>query len=299
MARQLYNGRTQRGGTCYFQGQTWVCVRPTEKMPPHADWQPVSIPDDSLIVPGPTGPEGKHGLPGAESTVPGPAGNDSTVPGPTGPQGAPGLVWRGLWSRFATYNKGEAVTRDGSSYVANRETTREPSANSRHWDLLAARGASGPAGKNETTYIKHGSPRLVSAMAEIAELKEQLLSLGGSVATHAVFDSNTSAGEVVYVSGDGHVDLAQANGEPQALAVGIATADVVAGQTGEYIPVGPVSCDTWNLVPGNVYYLDPDRPGGMTNTFPNTIGNHVVILGAAATSTQLNLKIDWAIVIGS
>jgi len=121
----------------------------------------------------------------------------------------------------------------------------------------------------------------------------------GSVTMEAIFDSNTSAGEVVYISGDGHVDLAQADAEPQALAVGIATQDVLAGETGEYIPVGPVSCDTWNLTPGVVYYLDPDVEGGMTSTFPNTVGNHVVILGAAATTTQLNLEIHWAIVIGS
>ncbi len=117
---------------------------------------------------------------------------------------------------------------------------------------------------------------------------------GASVTSEAIFDSNTSAGEVIYVSGDGHVDLAQANSEPQTLAVGIAIADVLAGEVGEYITVGPVTVDTWTLTPGTVYYLDPDVPGGMTSTYPTTIGDFVVILGAAATPTQLNLEIHWA-----
>lgn len=116
---------------------------------------------------------------------------------------------------------------------------------------------------------------------------------GASVTTEAIFDSNTSAGQVVYVSGDGHVDLAQADNYLTATAVGIATQDVLAGETGEYITVGPVTTDTWTLTAGTVYYLDPAVPGGMTTTYPDNSGEFVVILGAAATSTQLNLEIHW------
>lgn len=116
---------------------------------------------------------------------------------------------------------------------------------------------------------------------------------GGTVTMEAIFDSNTAAGEVVYISGDGHVDLAQANSGLTTTAVGIATQDVSAGGTGEYIPVGPVSCDTWTLAPGTVYYLDPNVPGGMTATYPDNFGEFVIILGAAATSKQLNLEIHW------
>jgi len=115
-----------------------------------------------------------------------------------------------------------------------------------------------------------------------------------SVSASAIFDTTTAAGEVVFVSDDGHVDLAQANGEPQTLAVGIAIQDVFGGATGEYITSGPVECETWNLTPGVVYYLDPDVPGGITSTYPTTVGDYVVILGAAATPTQLNLEIHWA-----
>lgn len=116
---------------------------------------------------------------------------------------------------------------------------------------------------------------------------------GGSVTMEAIFDSDTSKGQVVYVSGDGHVDLAQADDGDTATAVGIANEDVTAGQTGRYTPVGPVSCETWNLTPASVYFLDPASPGGMTTTYPSTPGHFVVILGAAATPTMLNLEIHW------
>lgn len=116
---------------------------------------------------------------------------------------------------------------------------------------------------------------------------------GGSVTMEAIFDSNTEQGDVVYVSGDGHVDLALADDVETATAVGIAIQDVLAGQSGQYIPVGPVTCETWTLTPGSVYYLSPTTPGGMTTTYPDTAGQFVIILGAAASTTQLNLEIHW------
>lgn len=107
----------------------------------------------------------------------------------------------------------------------------------------------------------------------------------------AIFDSDTSKGSVIYISGDGHVDLAQADDGVTATAAGIASQDVLAGQSGEYIPVGPVTCETWSLSPGSVYYLSPSLAGGMSTTYPTA--GFVVILGEATTPTQLNLGIHW------
>ena len=109
----------------------------------------------------------------------------------------------------------------------------------------------------------------------------------------AIFDSDTLAGQVIYITSSGHVDLAQGNGRPQDFAVGIATQNVAAGQFGEYIPVGPITVDTWSLTPGSVYYLSPSSPGGMTTTYPSTIGQFVVVLGTASTPNQLSLSIHW------
>lgn len=117
--------------------------------------------------------------------------------------------------------------------------------------------------------------------------------------TPATFDSDALKGNVVYVSGDGHVDLALGTGYPQSLAIGLATADTLAGNDGEVITSGPFNNEAWSLTPGTVYYLSPSSPGGMTDTFPSTVGDHVIILGAALTPTQLKIDIHWALIIGS
>jgi hypothetical protein len=244
--------------------------------------RPLVITDTAFRVPR----DGRDGRPGTD--------------GRDGADGEPGMKWTGIFSRRTTYKPGDVVGFEKSSYVCIQEThSREPDRHPAHWQPVAKQGERGPAGKNETTYIKQGSPRLVSAMAEIEELKQQLINGGGggTVKMQAIFDSNTTAGAVVYVSGDGHVDLAQANpgNIDGATAVGIATADVLAGQTGDYIPVGPITVDTWNLTPGTVYYLSPDVPGGMTTTYPDNPGEFVIILGAAATSTQLNINIHYMV----
>lgn len=115
----------------------------------------------------------------------------------------------------------------------------------------------------------------------------------------AIFDSTAAKGAVVFVSSNGHVDLAQADGEPQALAIGLAADVVLSGNPGEVITSGPFTNESWNLTPGLVYYLDPDNPGELTSTFPTTTGNRVVIIGAAVTPTQLNIEIHWAAEIGT
>ena len=115
----------------------------------------------------------------------------------------------------------------------------------------------------------------------------------------AVFDSNADKGAVVYISSSGHVDLAQANGEPQALAIGLAAADVADGATGRYVTSGPFTNEAWNLTPGAVYYLDPSTPGVLTSTFPDAMGNRVCIVGAAITSIQINIDIHWVGEIGT
>jgi hypothetical protein len=68
----------------------------------------------------------------------------NVVPVGTGEQGEPGTpVWQGDWSA-GSYDAGEAVAHDGSSYVANTATSDEPP--SGDWDLLAAKGEDGEGG---------------------------------------------------------------------------------------------------------------------------------------------------------
>jgi hypothetical protein len=107
----------------------------------------------------------------------------------------------------------------------------------------------------------------------------------------AVFDSPAQRGDVVYVSGPGHVDLAQANADPPARAIGLANGD------GTYMVAGPFNNDAWNLSPGAMYFLDPSTPGGMTTTCPTGNGQYVIIIGVATTPTQLNVQIHYSMVL--
>lgn len=113
--------------------------------------------------------------------------------------------------------------------------------------------------------------------------------------TPAVCDSPAAVGGVVYISGVGHVDLALAaqddDSDQRPNAVGIITA--VNGTAVTYRTQGPVDNPAWSLTPGKMYYLSPTVPGGVTDVYPETAGQFVVILGFAATATQLVLSIHY------
>lgn len=111
----------------------------------------------------------------------------------------------------------------------------------------------------------------------------------------ATADEPVMAGQVLYATSTG-VALALADNEVTATAVGIAA---TSGGEVKYVVSGPVTNPDWNLTPGRAYYLSPDVAGGMTATFPNAVGNYVVILGVALTPTTLKVDIHFALIIGS
>ena len=113
----------------------------------------------------------------------------------------------------------------------------------------------------------------------------------------AIADGVVTIGDVIRVAGAGTVTRAIASGsDADATAVGIVTA--VDGTEVKYVTAGPAVVPG-PLTPGSVYYLSADVAGGMTTTFPNSPGDRVVILGAATDVDAINVKIDWALVIGS
>jgi hypothetical protein len=67
--------------------------------------------------------------------------------GNTGGNGAKGLNWRGAWNSATAYVVDDAVTLNGTSYmaVANNTNSSPPSAN---WNTLAAKGDTGNTGGN-------------------------------------------------------------------------------------------------------------------------------------------------------
>ncbi len=94
---------------------------------------------------GATGSQGPMGLPG----IAGPQGATGAT-GPAGPQGPP-AAFKGAWSSSASYAPGDAVSENGSSYVAlTASTALDPAADvagsGGHWAVLALQGAQGPQG---------------------------------------------------------------------------------------------------------------------------------------------------------
>lgn len=79
--------------------------------------------------------------------------------GPTGAAGPPGIVWRGLWSSAATYQKNDGVHYGGNAWVATAAGTGsslgQPATSNPSWSLLAAAapGPPGPQGPQGTTTI--------------------------------------------------------------------------------------------------------------------------------------------------
>lgn len=117
---------------------------------------------DIRLLPGPQGDtgapglDGKPGRPGRDGFI-GPKGERGFrgSRGPMGEQGAqgekgeigpagPGIDWRGVWTKNRRYKKGQAVTHNGSSYVAKRQTSNEPPHSD--WQTIALAGASGVNG---------------------------------------------------------------------------------------------------------------------------------------------------------
>ena len=94
---------------------------------------------------GATGPAGATGLTGAT----GPAGIQGIqgIQGVQGPIGLPGMTYQGAWTNGTGYAVNDAVTYNGSTYIATQgNSSNRPDNDPTVWSLLAAEGAAGPQG---------------------------------------------------------------------------------------------------------------------------------------------------------
>lgn len=74
-------------------------------------------------------------------------------PGEPGADGSP--QWMGAWSA-GEYEAGQAVSHDGSSYIANTTTSEEPP--NADWDVLAAKGEAGGIDPGDgLVVVQHGA----------------------------------------------------------------------------------------------------------------------------------------------
>ena len=68
-------------------------------------------------------------------------------PGPEPSAASPGIVWRGTWNSLTAYVPNDAVSYNGSSYIAiTNNTNLVPDMNPPIWDILAQKGDTGLAG---------------------------------------------------------------------------------------------------------------------------------------------------------
>ena len=94
-----------------------------------------------LAARGIAGPAGQDGAPGSQG-APGATG----APGPAGPQGPP-VSFQGQWLITTAYALGDAVSYNGSSYIAVAgNQRRQPDLSPIYWALLASVGSAGPQG---------------------------------------------------------------------------------------------------------------------------------------------------------
>jgi Collagen triple helix repeat (20 copies)/IPT/TIG domain len=106
--------------------------------------------DLALGAAGPRGPEGPKGDTGETGPpgLPGEPGEpgDKGEPGDRGPQGSPGLEWQGLWDQTTPYDENDAVSHEGSSWIARRANVGVTPEEGEDWTLVAAMGATGDKG---------------------------------------------------------------------------------------------------------------------------------------------------------
>jgi type VI protein secretion system component Hcp len=94
-------------------------------------------------IQGPQGPPGAPGQPGQ----PGQDGEDG-ADGADGAGGAPGINWLGAWNGGTAYEVGDAVSENGSSYIAIADNTGELPGSDASWGVLAMRGIDGRDGES-------------------------------------------------------------------------------------------------------------------------------------------------------
>ncbi|MBS1799730.1 MAG: DNRLRE domain-containing protein [Acidobacteria bacterium] len=97
---------------------------------------------------GPTGATGLQGIQGVQGPI-GPAGPTGATgaTGAVGPQGTP-VSFQGAWSNATTYELGDAVSYNGSSYISLviANINHQPNSSPAQWSLLAQQGATGATG---------------------------------------------------------------------------------------------------------------------------------------------------------
>ena len=107
---------------------------------------------------------------------------------------------------------------------------------------------------------------------------------------------NHVIGDVVYIDAADGVKKAKADASGTTKAIAFATATISNGTTGAYKTSGTLAGLT-GLTAGATYYLSAATAGAMTATAPSTLGQYVVRLGIAVSTTEFYIDIEPAILL--
>jgi len=107
---------------------------------------------------------------------------------------------------------------------------------------------------------------------------------------------NHVIGDVVYLNTADNVKKAKADAAGTKEAIALATATIVNATTGVYKTSGTLA-GLSGLTAGAVYYLSQTTAGVMTTTAPSTIGQYVVRLGVAISTTEFLIRIERPVLL--
>ena len=111
---------------------------------------------------------------------------------------------------------------------------------------------------------------------------------------------NVSQGDALYSrASDGKVGKAVANGTlDQAIVAGFAETTQTAGQIVRVIVSGQVAAGTQTLDAGDIFFLSAASAGSITKTPPTTAGHFLTLVGEAANTSELIVRIKRPIQLG-
>lgn len=113
-----------------------------------------------------------------------------------------------------------------------------------------------------------------------------LQSVFDSIFDEATADQDVDLTEIVFISGEGTIDLAKADAASTHAAIGVVTEAAILGDTAEFQTHGIVGGFS-GLTPGAKYYLSAATAGLVIATAPSSVGEYVVFLGIAISATEL------------
>jgi hypothetical protein len=123
------------------------------------------------------------------------------------------------------------------------------------------------------------------------------MSAGGGGPLDMTATAAVAVGEVVYADSSGTCDLARCDNIATARAVGVVTTAAGIGDTAEVATSGFVEKAGWGLTTDSKYFLDPSTAGAITLTPTTTVGQVLVPVGIAVSSTKLKLLLSPIIVL--